>query len=98
MKTTIESGELSGAVNKWQVSIEVGAHGNYIYTQSKENTQDLTYERNFEVIFALYIRQRVLLSHRLRPSCKAGDTPDDFTRRSPRSAYKIADIWHVRYR
>ena len=29
---------------------------------------------------------------------KAGDTPGDFKRRSPRSAYKIADIWHVRYR
>ena len=29
---------------------------------------------------------------------KAGDTPGDFIHRSPRSAYKIADIWHVRYR
>ena len=29
---------------------------------------------------------------------KAGDTPGDFVSRSPRSAYKIADIWHVRYR
>ena len=30
-------------------------------------------------------------------SFKASDTLGDF-RRSPRSAYKIADIWHVRYR
>ena len=29
---------------------------------------------------------------------KASDTLGDFIRRSPRSAYKIADIWHVRYR
>ena len=25
-------------------------------------------------------------------------TPGDFIRRSPRSVYKIADVWHVRYR
>ena len=29
---------------------------------------------------------------------QAGDIPGDFIRRSQRSAYKIADIWHVRYR
>ena len=28
---------------------------------------------------------------------KASNTPGDFIRRSRRSAYKIADIWHVRY-
>ena len=29
---------------------------------------------------------------------KGGDTLGDFVRRSQRSMYKIAGIWHVRYR
>ena len=86
MATTIESGVLQSAVAQWQVSTEAESYGTYIYTNSEENTEELTYERNFEVIFALYIRQKVLLFHRLRTSCKAGDTPGDFLRRSPRTA------------
>ena len=86
MTTTIESGLLQSAVANWQASTTAEGYGTYIYTSSDENTEELTYERTFEVIFALYIRQKVLLFHRLRPSCKAGDTPGDFIRRSPRTA------------
>ena len=47
--TTIDSGELSSAISKWQVSVTAEGYGTYIYTNSKENTEEVTYERNFNV-------------------------------------------------
>ena len=55
MKTTIESGELQSAVAKWQLEFESEAHGKYIYTTSEEKTEEITYERHFAVILALFI-------------------------------------------
>ena len=53
MTTTIDSGELSGAISKWQVSVTAEGYGTYIYTNSKENTEEVTYERNFNVSVSL---------------------------------------------
>ena len=55
VKTTIESGELQSAVAKWQLEFESEAHGKYIYTTSEEKTEEITYERHFTVILALFI-------------------------------------------
>ena len=55
MKTTIESGTLQSVVAKWQVEVEVGAHGKYVYQSGEEKTEETTYERHFTVILALYI-------------------------------------------
>ena len=53
MTTTIDSGELSSAISKWQVSVTAEGYGTYIYTNSKENTEEVTYERNFNVSVSL---------------------------------------------
>lgn len=71
MTTTIDSGELSSAISKWQVSVTAEGYGTYIYTNSKENTEEVTYERNFNVSVSLWSANKSFLFLRLRPSCKA---------------------------
>ena len=65
MTTTIDSGELSGAISKWQVSVTAEGYGTYIYTNSKENTEEVTYERNFNVSVFLFSGNNIHLMYGL---------------------------------
>ena len=63
MTTTSDSGELSGAISKWQVSVTAEGYGTYIYTNSKENTEEVTYERNFNVSVSLLSANNIHLMY-----------------------------------
>lgn len=67
LPSTLENSQVLFPNGRYRLQRKVMGH---TFTNSKENTEEVTYERNFNVSVSLWSANKSFLFLRLRPSCK----------------------------